>query len=287
MNNAVGALARTFLRGNSDEQSIRSNSHRRLIVWALAGFGSVARAEPPSTNWHQFRGQHRNGVSLETGLLDSWPEGGPAEVWRHDLGDGFSAISVVDGRLYTMYADDAERSEDESPTGTEYAAAFDAESGEEIWRTEIGSKLFDEFGDGPKATPTVIGAEVFVLGGNGNFVSLSAADGSKNWEVDIKETFGSAQATYGFATSALMEGRRGDSRHRGGRGQGVCRIRVARRVKCFGPERPDDVGPGLRLAAGGRAWKVRAACGDPRRRRGCVRSTRTGEESWGYGVAER
>jgi outer membrane protein assembly factor BamB len=183
---------------------------RALVCGAISCstlvLGSAVGADSASTDWPQFRGPHRDGVSSETGLVASWPEEGPKEVFRRPLGNGFSAISVVDGRLYTMFADDAERPEDGSPTGNEYAAAFDAETGEEIWRTRIGPKLFDEFGNGPKATPTVIGDEVFVLGGLGNFASLSASDGSKNWEVDIKETFGSNQATYGFATSALIEG---------------------------------------------------------------------------------
>lgn len=172
----------------------------------ILGIVMLAQAEPAALDWPQFRGPLRDGVSLETGLLDSWPEGGPTEVWRRPLGQGFSAISVVDGRIYTLFADNAPRSEDGQPTGTEYAAAFDAASGEEIWRTEIAAKLFDEFGDGPKATPTVLDGTVYVLGGLGNFLSLAGDDGARNWEVDIKEAFESPQATYGFASSALIEG---------------------------------------------------------------------------------
>ena len=32
-------------------------------------------------NWPQFRGANRDNISTETGLLRSWPEGGPKVLW--------------------------------------------------------------------------------------------------------------------------------------------------------------------------------------------------------------
>ena len=54
-------------------------------------------------NWPQWRGPLRDGVSTETGLLPSWPKGGPPKVWSiSGLGRGFSGVSVTGGRIYTM-----------------------------------------------------------------------------------------------------------------------------------------------------------------------------------------
>ena len=65
---------------------------------------------------------HASLISRESGLLKSWPEGGPKELWRVPLGEGYSGIVVVGKRLYTMYSADI----DGKPT--EVAAAFSAEA---------------------------------------------------------------------------------------------------------------------------------------------------------------
>jgi outer membrane protein assembly factor BamB len=42
-------------------------------------------------------------VSKETGLLKSWPTDGPPLAWQaKDLGDGYSSVSVVGDRVYTL-----------------------------------------------------------------------------------------------------------------------------------------------------------------------------------------
>ena len=57
--------------------------------------GSVSAAD-----WPQFRGPNRDGVCTETGLLQSWPEGGPKLLWEMTgLGTGYSSVSIADGKL--------------------------------------------------------------------------------------------------------------------------------------------------------------------------------------------
>jgi len=80
-------------------------------------------AKSPVGEWSQFRGQNRDGISPEAGLLDAWSEAGPPEVWRVPLGPGFSGISVVGQRLFTMY------STEHAGEATEFAAAFDVATG--------------------------------------------------------------------------------------------------------------------------------------------------------------
>ena len=42
--------------------------------------------------WPWFRGPKLNAVSTETvPLAKSWPEGGPKELWKIDVGEGFAA----------------------------------------------------------------------------------------------------------------------------------------------------------------------------------------------------
>lgn len=56
-----------------------------------------------TSDWPQWRGPQRNGISQETGLLKQWPAEGPKLLWQaHDIGDGFSTPSVAGSRLYLM-----------------------------------------------------------------------------------------------------------------------------------------------------------------------------------------
>ena len=100
-----------------------------------------------ATDWPQWLGPDRNGVSNETDL--HWPATGPEVRWRIPLGKGFSGISIADGRIFTMFA----QGEDE------YAICLDTETGSEIWRYRTGPYYQEsQGGDGPRSTPTVDGA---------------------------------------------------------------------------------------------------------------------------------
>ena len=44
----------------------------------------------------------RDGKSPDTGLLKSWPAGGPPLLWHaQGIGKGYSSVAVVDGKVYT------------------------------------------------------------------------------------------------------------------------------------------------------------------------------------------
>ena len=166
----------------------------------LASFPTVAG------DWPRFLGEKQDGVSPETGLPRSWPEGGPRVVWKRAAGEGYSTFSVAAGRLYTM----------DSDAKTEYVLALDAATGNEIWRVPIGDKLVDPMGNGPRGTPTVDGGTVYALGSLGRLLALKAADGAKIWEVELTEAFGAKRPTWGYSGSPLVDG---DLLPRSGRGR--------------------------------------------------------------------
>ena len=167
-------------------------------------YGHHALAGPAGADWPQFRGLQRDGASSEKGLMGSWPDGGPKEVFRVPIGDGYSGIAVVGDRLYTMYASEPEGDD----KGNEFAAAFDAKTGVEIWRTAIGERFDNTFGGGPRATPTVDGGEVYVMSSFGDFASLDARDGTVRWKLSLTEVFGTEQPMFGFSSSCLVDGNR-------------------------------------------------------------------------------
>ena len=147
------------------------------------------------TDWPQWRGPNRDGVSHETGLLSSWPQDGPKVIWRIPFGHGYSGIAVSGGHLYTMFA----------PRKDEFVVCLDASNGEEIWRFRTDSKFTNNHGDGPRSMPTVHGDVVFALGAKGKLFALDAHHGGRLWEHDLVKEFGSKIPRWGFATSPLVE----------------------------------------------------------------------------------
>ena len=140
----------------------------RPNVLASLSLALLAATPASALDWPQFRGAHRDGVSAETGLARAWSPEGPRVVWRRPIGEGYSSISAVGDRLYTMDSDGT----------TEYVLALDAASGKELWRVPAGPKLNDSMGNGPRTTPTVdeIGNTRIPSTGNwGNFVTGARA----------------------------------------------------------------------------------------------------------------
>ncbi|MDE0299761.1 MAG: PQQ-like beta-propeller repeat protein [Candidatus Poribacteria bacterium] len=150
-----------------------------------------------ATDWPQWRGPDKDGISRETGLLKEWPDGGPQVIWRVPLGEGFSGMSVVGGRVYTMFSEGDD----------EFVVCLDASNGEEIWRFRSDSNYQESMGgNGPRATPTIDGELLFTVTAQGKLYALNTANGAKVWSHDLQAEFGSKMPRWGVCTSPLVEG---------------------------------------------------------------------------------
>lgn len=165
---------------------------KALTLLLLCLVASVTHA----TDWPRYRGPAGDGISAETGLLASWPEGGPAEAWRVALGDGYSGVVVADGRALTLFASDKE----------EFALALDAATGKELWRVRLDRNREDGQGDGPRSTPSIDGETVYTLSSSGLLHALAVADGATLWSLDLVEEFGARVPRWGVSTSPVIEG---------------------------------------------------------------------------------
>jgi len=179
-----------------------SNQTIKRTVQALAAgccaliiAGGTRAADQAATGWPQYRGPARTGISEETGLLKSWAEPGPKVVWKMPIGEGFSGISVVGDRLYTMYG-----------TGEDDVLACHSTSdGREIWKLRVDRKWTDDVGNGPRATPTVAGDTVYALSGRGTLVAVKVATGEKMWTADLTDKVDAKIPHWGVSTSPLVE----------------------------------------------------------------------------------
>ncbi|MBI4660766.1 MAG: PQQ-binding-like beta-propeller repeat protein, partial [Verrucomicrobia bacterium] len=173
-----------------------NNSLRSLAVRiTLATFWPHA-LNAAGFDWPQWRGPDRSDVSKETGLLKTWPAGGPTRVWLYEnAGNGYSGPAVANGRLFTLATRE----------GSEILLVLDANTGKELWAAKLGGVLDNDWGDGPRGTPTVDGDRVYALSGPGNLMCVSAANGQIIWQATMKD-LGGKVPNWGYAESVLVDG---------------------------------------------------------------------------------
>jgi outer membrane protein assembly factor BamB len=156
-----------------------------------------------NTDWPQWRGSNRDGVSRETGLLDQWPDDGPPLAWKRPIGRGFSSFAVANGRLYTM---DQEETGSTPEQSSECVVCLDARTGSELWRFRYPNRYDERFGPGPRSSPAVDGDFVYAVGPTGILHCLHAGTGAKVWRCDLLEAFSAPAMQYGVSFSPLIEG---------------------------------------------------------------------------------
>ena len=180
-----------------------STSTHPVSLVALALLVAAALCSSASADdWPQWRGPNRDGKSAESGLLKQWPEGGPSLSWKAEgLGAGFSSVSVVGGRIYTM--GDLEDGQ--------YVFALQETDGELLWKSKVGPVHDDDYG-GSRCTPTTDGDRLFVTNTEGDVISLEAATGKEVWRVSMVEKYESylmkAMGSYDwrYTESPLVDG---------------------------------------------------------------------------------
>jgi outer membrane protein assembly factor BamB len=159
-------------------------------------------AEPAlaTTDWPQWRGPRRDGVSDEKGLLRAWPADGPRVLWRAKAGPGFSGVAVASGRAITHFREG----------GDEVVAAWDAATGNPLWRHAYPC-TFNEaarFSAGPRSTPAADEGRVVTLGASGILLGLDAATGAEVWRHDLMAELSAPEPQWGFTTSPLLDAER-------------------------------------------------------------------------------
>lgn len=170
----------------------------RLMPAAWTAILGVVLAGAPvlaaDTDWAQWRGPDRTGVSTETGWTTEWPADGPKVLWKANLGKGYSSFSIADGKVYTMGFDD----------GKDTVWCFKADTGDVVWQHSYPSEAGDY--PGPRCTPTVDGKAVYTLGRLGDLFCLNAATGKVVWSKHLVKDFGAKRSQWHFACSPLVLG---------------------------------------------------------------------------------
>ena len=143
----------------------RNMSKSFFSMFALLGVlvGSFAEA----ADWPTWRGTARDGISKETGLLQSWPAGGPEKVWtfNNDANASMETSALgPDGTIYYASSDHK-------------IYAVDGQTGVKKWEQSI--PLYTNHGN-PKLLSIANG--ILCACFNGYLYGFNAQTGKMKWE---------------------------------------------------------------------------------------------------------
>jgi len=143
----------------------------------------------------QWRGENRDGIYNETGLLKAWPENGPELLWSFEgLGAGHGAVSFSNNKIFVLGMPDT--------TGVLFAFSF---NGDLLWKKEYGTEWYTNF-NGSRSTPTVVGDLIYFQSGQGVVYCYHAETGDKVWSVEILKDFQAKNIVWGMTESLLVDG---------------------------------------------------------------------------------
>ncbi|MBT3302720.1 MAG: PQQ-binding-like beta-propeller repeat protein [Bacteroidetes bacterium] len=142
----------------------------------------------------QWRGDNRDGIYNESGLLKQWPENGPELLWQYDLlGAGHASAAVTEEIVYTAGTNETDG----------FIIAFD-HSGKEIWKTVYGKEWLENW-DGVRSTPTIYEGKVYQLSGYGVIYCFDGNTGDILWQEDLIEKFGAQNIKFGITENLVVD----------------------------------------------------------------------------------
>lgn len=183
--------------------------HRRGAARADQQLGGVEQASgvtgvtdwgPGPYDYPRFLGTGPWAEAVGPPLEADWAANLPQELWRREVGAGWSSFAV-----YGDYAVTQEQRGD-----SELIVCYRLLTGEPIW-SHGDAVRFDpedfagQMGrQGPRATPTIANDRVYTQGGKGLVTCLDATTGAPVWQVDTATKYGTKVPVWGKSGSPLF-----------------------------------------------------------------------------------
>lgn len=179
-----------------------------LFLAALSLSGTTLMAE----DWPQWLGPRGDSTWNDTDLITKFPAEGPKVVWRTPIANGYSGLSVSNGKVYVMDFQISSGKVDANPagrttvSGKERVVCVDEKSGKPVWDKGWDTTIKLSFPNGPRCSPVIHDGMVYSLGAEGHLTALKAADGYVVWEKELKKDYQSESPIWGFAATPLING---------------------------------------------------------------------------------
>lgn len=148
-------------------------------------------------DWPRWRGPRGDGTWIGPKLSEHWP----AELklrWRKPIGGGYAGVIVAGNHV--LLAD-----RQTAPTEAERIVCYDAQTGDVHW-THSDPVHYGQldYGNGPRAAPTVFDGLVYAMGAIGKLNCLDLKTGSVRWSANLVSNFDGRMPTWGYAASPVI-----------------------------------------------------------------------------------
>jgi outer membrane protein assembly factor BamB len=149
-------------------------------------------------DWSQWRGNRRDGIWRETGLIDRFPGEQIELKWRVPISGGYSGPTVAQGRVYVT-------DRQVEPEQVERVLCFDTESGKPLWSHQYACPYRDVgYQTGPRAAVLVRDGRAYSLGTMGHLFCFDAATGVVLWNRDLYAEYDIRMPNWGISAAPLL-----------------------------------------------------------------------------------
>ena len=177
----------------------RALSGRRPLDTRIASrktYDAPASGFPAAEDWPRWRGPRGDAISREVDIPDSFPAGGPPQLWAADVGAGYSSPIGHGGRVYLFTLNERQ----------EVLTCFDAHSGRILWSDGSADSFWGGGYPGTRATPAIDGDSIYTYGGAGELICRDLVTGKPQWRLNVVKLTRSRLPGWGIASSPLVAG---------------------------------------------------------------------------------
>lgn len=162
---------------------------------------TTALIEPKPTDYAQFLGLNRDGVTANVEINSNWDASSPTIVWKKPVGSGWSSFAIQGDLAVTMEQRDEQ----------EWVTAYDIRDGAMLWHYSMDSKHTNLMGGiGPRSTPLIAENKVYACSAVSRIVCLNIENGDEIWAQELLELSNTTQmefetaVTWGRSASPLL-----------------------------------------------------------------------------------
>ncbi|MBN1698871.1 MAG: PQQ-like beta-propeller repeat protein [Spirochaetales bacterium] len=167
---------------------------RQRVFICIACIAFCATSQLSGEDWPRWLGPDGNSITSDSDFNPKALGEKPEVLWEINVGNGFSQLSITDGRGYTLG--------NNKRKDTVYC--IDVQTGKTVWEYTYDASSGQY--PGPRSTPTIDGELVYTLGEQGHLYCFKAKTGEVVWEKNLVDDFSAIPPSWGFASSCVIDG---------------------------------------------------------------------------------